>query len=392
MNDDTEDGRRHGAAGGLSTRRGFLAGTGVAGLAGTAGCLSSFLGGGDGDGGDGNAEPGLIGSSRMGRDAPGGETMEEMPDLEGSLTLYSGRHRWLVGNLIDHIEGLYDGFSVDPRYNDATTLVNEIENAGSSSDADVFYTVNAGSLGQLAEAGRTIALPDEVLEKVPESYRPDDGAWAGTSGRARTVPYNTSALSESDVPDDVMSFPDTDVLTGEMGWAPSYGSFQAFVTAMRIMEGEDATREWLNEMLDAGVSRYADEQRVSEAVANGEISAGFANHYYIQRVLASDDDAPLATAFTDGDAGAIFNVAGAAVVDTASDEDLAANFVRHLLSAEAQEYFAIENFEYPLIPEVEPVGDLPPVDELNTPEDFDLTRLSELEPTIELMRDVGIQV
>jgi len=392
---DTSDGRRRTSGiGDGTTRRRLLAATGTAALVGNAGCLSSFLGDdGDASGGDGDdVEPGLIGSDRMGRDPPGGESMKEMPDLEGSLNLYSGRNSWLVGNLIDHIEGLYDGFTVDTRYNDATTLTNEIINAGSSSDADVFFTVNSGSLGQLADEDRTTNLPDDVQEKVPESYRPGDGSWIGTSGRARTVPFNTDTFDESDVPDDVMSFPDTDALAGEMGWAPSYGSFQAFVTAMRIMEGEDATRSWLEGMLDAGVSRYADELRVSEAVANGELSAGFANHYYIQRVLASDEDAPIATAFTDGDAGSIFNVAGAAVVDTASDEDLAANFVRHLLSAEAQEYFAIETFEYPLIPDVEPVGDLPTVDELNTPEDFDLTRLSELGPTIELMRNVGIQI
>jgi iron(III) transport system substrate-binding protein len=372
---------------GRSTRRQLLAATGAAGLASTAGCLSSFIGSGGGDG----VQPGLIGSSRMGRDPPGGTSMKEMPDLEGSLTLYSGRHEWLVGRLIEHVEGLYDDFSVDVRYNSASTLVNEIVNAGQNSDADLFYTVNAGALGQLAGEGRTTALPEEVLEKVDSAYRPDDGQWIGTSGRARTVPYNTDALSDSDIPDDVMSFPDTDAFQDAMGWAPSYGSFQAFVTAMRILEGEDATREWLQGMLDAGVSRYADEQRVADAVANGEIKAGFANHYYIQRVLSSDEDAPIATSFTENDAGSIFNVAGAAVVDTASDEDLAANFVRHLLSAEAQEYFAIETLEYPLIEGVEPVGGLPSIDEIDSP-DIDITQLSDLGPTIDLMRDVGIQV
>jgi len=386
MTDDTSSGRRRDEPTRRTNRRHFLAATGAAGLASTAGCLSSFLGSGGND-----VQPGLIGSSRQGRDEPGGTSMKEMPDLQGTLTLYSGRHEWLVGRLVEYIEGEYEDFTVQPRYNDSATLVNEIVNAGDQSDADVFYTVNAGSLGQLADGGRTAALPEEVLEKVDSAYRPDDGNWVGTSGRARTVPYNTNALSASDVPSDVMSFPDTDALAGEMGWAPGYGSFQAFVTAMRILEGEDTTREWLNSMLDAGVTRYADEQRVAEAVANGEIRAGFANHYYIQRVKSSDESAPIATAFTENDAGSIFNVAGAAVVDSTSDQDLAANFVRHLLSAEAQEYFAIETNEYPLIEGVEPVGDLPTIDEIDSP-DIDLTQLSDLGPTIDLMRDVGIQV
>jgi iron(III) transport system substrate-binding protein len=202
------------------------------------------------------------------------------------------------------------------------------------------------------------------------------------------VPFNTNEFSESDIPSDVMTFPDFE---GDLGWAPSYGSCQAFVTAMRLLEGEEATREWLNGVVDAGISAYADEFQVSQAVANGELDAGFANHYYIQRVLDGSPDAPIETAFTEGDAGSIFNVAGAAVLDTAPNPELAQNFVRHLLSAEAQEYFAVETDEYPLISGVDPVGSLPAIDELDVPE-IEFSELGDLEPTIDLMRDVGISV
>jgi iron(III) transport system substrate-binding protein len=68
---------------------------------------------------------------------------------------------------------------------------------------------------------------------------------------------------------------------------------------------------------------------------------------------------------------------------------MAANFVRHLLSAEAQDYFARATFEYPTVPAVEPVGALPAIDELAPPE-IDLTKLSDLEPTIDLLREVGV--
>jgi iron(III) transport system substrate-binding protein len=106
--------------------------------------------------------------------------------------------------------------------------------------------------------------------------------------------------------------------------------------------------------------------------------------------LARRQNAPISTAFTRNDAGAIFNVAGACVLDTASDSTLAANFVRHLLSAEAQDYFARSTFEYPLIPEVEPIGRLPPIDELNPPEGLDLSQLADLEATISLLRETGV--
>lgn len=382
------------------TRRRFLRAAAAAGVLGLAGCNAPGDGGDGpdtgtetdaGDGGDGG-DPDQIGSGRspFGDREVGGVTIEEMPDLEGELTVYSGRGEALVGELIEFIEDQYPDLTVRPLYNSAAELVNQIETEGQNSPADVFYSVNAGALGTLADRDRTQGLPDDVLEFVPSNFRDPDGAWIGTSGRARSVPYNTDAFSASDIPEDIMAFPDTDAFEGEIGWTPAYSSFQAFITAMRILEGEQATREWLNGMQDLGVSTYGDEFQISRAVADGEISVGLANHYYIQRVLARrGSGAPLSTAFTRNDAGAIFNVAGACVLDTASDSTLASNFVRHLLSAEAQDYFARSTFEYPLVPDVDPVGQLPAIDELNPPEGIDLSQLSDLEATISLLRETG---
>jgi len=313
--------------------------------------------------------------------------MAEMPALEGELTVYSGRGEFLVGELVSYIDDLYDDLDLTVRYGGSTDLVNQITNEGEGSPADVFYSVNAGALGALADAGRTRALPAEVAEMVRSEFRTEQ--WVGTSGRARTVPYNTDEFDGSDLPSDIMAYPEE--FSGDLGWAPSYGSCQAFVTAMRLIEGEEATLEWLESMVESGATAYPDEFRTCQEIADGAIDAGFTNHYYIQRVLDGNSEAPIATAFTEGDAGTMFNVAGAAVVDTAADADLAANFVRHLLSSEAQDYFARSTFEYPLIPEVEPIGDLPTIDELDVP-DIDLAQLSDLEPTIDLMREAGVQI
>ncbi|PSP74957.1 iron ABC transporter substrate-binding protein [Halobacteriales archaeon QS_1_68_20] len=363
-------------------RRQFLAGSVALGVTGMAGCLDS-----DDDEEPTDYEIGQIGSGRQGRDAPGGTPMAEMPDLSGELTLYSGRHEFLVGDLVRYVEDLYDDFSVEVRYGGSTDLVNQIATEGDATPADVFYSVNAGSLGALVEEGRTRELPEDLRTMVREEFHTDQ--WVGTSGRARTVPYNTDALSSGDLSDDIVAYADDP--PGDLGWAPSYGSCQAFVTAMRILEGESATRQWLQGVVDSGIAAYADEFEVCRAIADGEIDAGFTNHYYIQRVIDGSPGAPIDTAFTNGDAGAMFNVAGAAVTDAASDAELAENFVRHLLSAEAQDYFARATFEYPLIPDVDPIGELPTIDELDVP-DLDLTKLSDLEPTIDLMREVGIDV
>ncbi|SFB82736.1 iron(III) transport system substrate-binding protein [Halobiforma haloterrestris] len=369
--------RDHDATG----RRAFLAGSAALGTAGLAGC-TGLIGGEDEE--TESSVFGQIGSGRAGRPEPEGTKIEDLPDLEGELHVYSGRGEFLVGTLLDDLEEYYEDFTIEPRYGNSSELVNQIAEEGDGTPADVFYTVDAAALGALADEGRSRELSDDVLEMVREEFRTDN--WIGTSGRARTVPYNTDALSEDDMPDDIQAYTDFD---GDLGWAPSYGSCQGFVTAMRLLEGEETTREWLEGVTESGITDYNDEFAVCQAIADGEIDAGFTNHYYIQRVLDGSPDAPIATSFTEGDAGAVFDVAGAAVTDAADDPELAENFIRHLLSAQAQEYFATETFEYPLIPDVEPVGELPTIDELDVP-DLDLSRLSELEPTIDLMREVGI--
>ena len=363
-------------------RRRFLAGAGAVGAVALAGCTGD-----EADDGDAQSSIGQIGSGREGRGLPGGTPVSEMPDLSGELTVYSGRNEFLVGPLVEYIDEQYPDLDLTVRYASSTDHVNAIINEGEGSPADVFYSVNAGSLGALASEGRTQAVPDDVAELVREEFRTDQ--WIGTSGRARTVPYDSGEYDAEDVPSDIMAFPEE--FDGDLAWAPSYGSCQAFVTAMRILEGDEATLEWLEAVVASGATAYNNEFRVCEEIADGSVDAGFTNHYYIQRVLDGSPNATIDTAFTEGDAGAVFNVAGAAVTDTAADATLAGNFVRHLLSAEAQDYFARSTFEYPLIPDVEPIGDLPSIDELDVP-DIDLSQLSNLEPTIDLMRDAGVQI
>ncbi|MFB6189298.1 MAG: iron ABC transporter substrate-binding protein, partial [Halapricum sp.] len=85
----------------------------------------------------------------------------------------------------------------------------------------------------------------------------------------------------------------------------------------------------------------------------------------------------------------LVNVSGAEILRGTNKSKLATNFVRHLLSAEAQEFFATRTFAYPMIAGVQPVGGLPTIDQLNTP-DIDLTKLSNTGPTLDLMRETGV--
>jgi iron(III) transport system substrate-binding protein len=327
-----------------------------------------------------------------GRPEPGGTSIEELPDLSGSLNLYiGGGEGGIYYEFVEMLQEIYPEFQVFASSASssslAQTVVEEVE-AGAA-QADVFWSIDASSLGYVADNDAYASLSDEVVEPVPADFQGEDNAWVGVAGRARSVPYNTEQLSAEDIPDKVQGFPNTDALRGTMGWAPTYGAFKAFVTAMLLLRGREETRQWLVSMREAGTQRFPNEFVVSSQVADGALAAGFANHYYALRVKNSRPDAPLDLAFTENDAGSLVNVAGVLQIDGTEKDQLVNDFVRHLLSSEAQEFFTTVSFAYPMISGVAPPGDLPAVDELNPP-DIDLSELSDLEQTLELMREAGV--
>ena len=374
---------------GSTTRRRVLAVGGAALSTSLAGC--GLLGGDDGQNNVGLAQFRGSGPLVDSRPELSGPRIADLPDLSGTINVYlGGGEGGLYLSLLDLLASIYSDFDYNEQSAPAADLQNTIisETEAGASPADVFLSVDAGPLGAVAEAGATQSLPSAVTDPVSESFRDSEDRWVGFAGRARSIPYNTNQFSESDIPENVMEFATDDRFAGQMGWAPSYSAFQSFITAMRIIEGESATREWINGMQAQNVDTYPDEFVTSNAVANGELGAGFANHYYALRVRSARSSAPLDLAFTRGDAGALVNVSGAAVIQNTPREQLAYDLIRHLLSVEAQEFFATRTFAYPLISGVPPVGGLPSIDELNAP-NIDLSRLSDLGATIELLRDTG---
>ena len=311
------------------------------------------------------------------------QSVEALSALTGELTVYLGRGEGgLYEKVLSAIRERNPELDLGVRRGSAAALANTIvaeANAGVQR-ADVFWSIDSGSLGVVAEQGAASAVPEAVSGFIREPFRYPQ--WAAISGRVRTVPYNTERVAASAVPDAVMDFPDTDL---NIGWAPSYGSFQSFITAMRLLEGEQRTREWLRAMKPRA-KRYAGELGVVIGVARGEVDAGFANHYYTLRYRRGKPDAPVALGFTRGDAGSLVNVAGAMPI---ADNPRVGDFLQYLLTKEVQGFLAREAFEVPMVPGVQGPDELPSLADIEPP-DLDLRRLGELQPTLTLLRDEGI--
>ncbi|MGB9359796.1 MAG: iron ABC transporter substrate-binding protein [Acidimicrobiia bacterium] len=302
---------------------------------------------------------------------------------ETALTVYSGRSEELVGPLIERFED-ESGIEVSVRYGDSAELAATILEEGDRSPASVFLAQDPASLGSVALAGLFSPLGAELLDRVPDEFSDRDGLWVGVSGRARSVVYDPSTTSPGDLP------PTEDGLTdeqwaGRVGIAPTNGSFLSFVAAKILIDGEASTLSWLEAMKANQSPTFPKNSTIVSAVADGQVETGLVNHYYALRLLAEDPAASVANAFfTEACAGSLVMPAGVGILASADAPTTAEAFVAYLLSVEAQEYFAQETFEYPLVPGVVPSGDLPPIDSIPTP----AINLSDLAPMLDVATDL----
>jgi len=185
---------------------------------------------------------------------------------------------------------------------------------------------------------------------------------------------------------------------------------------LRLREGEDETARWLNGISELNPKSYTSNTPMIRALAAGEIDVALTNHYYVHRLKHGGAEgeyegheeeeeehgeeeeesvrpsAPVETYhFADGDPGNLALVTGAGILSTSNQSEEARQFLEFLVSEQSQSYAADQVHEYPVIPGTDVPDYMLPVDEaLSLSPEFEPGRLSELEPTLKLLRDQGI--
>jgi iron(III) transport system substrate-binding protein len=304
-------------------------------------------------------------------------------DSAESITIYSGRSETLITELISTFTE-ETGIEVNVRYGDSAELAAQILEEGSNVQADVFFSQDAGALGALAKEGLTKSLPTDITDLVDASYKSKDSQWVGVSGRARVLVINPEKVSE--LPASYKDLMDP-IWKGRIAIAPTNASFQAFITAIRITEGDGAAEEFLVAMKENAIL-FEKNGLILQAVEDGVVDAGLINHYYwfeLENEKGIGNMKSKLIWFKDQDAGNLINVAGAAVL---SDNPSANVFVKWLLGDTAQNYFVERTREYSLtgVPEV---AGLKPFGEIKAPK-IDLSDLDSLAETLELIRKAGL--
>ncbi len=314
-----------------------------------------------------------------------GCSMLDSPDL----VVYNAQHEQLLDELVPLFEK-ESGLDVEVRSGKDLEMANQIVAEGQKSPADVFLTENSPAMGIVDEAGLFSTLPEAATATIPEQYVPTDRAWTGFLGRSTVAMYNTDSMTEADMPASILDFA-TPEWKGRVAFSPTGADFQAIVSAVLELEGEDPTREWLAGLKDNGVI-VQNNLVVMQSVDAGEVDAGIAYHYYWYRDRqenGTDSDSSALHFFGNQDPGAFLSISGAGILASSEHKEAAEEFVTWLTSTAAQEAMAQSYaLEYPLNPDASLDADVKPFDELDPPQ-VDVTSLNGPQVT-ELMTQAGL--
>jgi iron(III) transport system substrate-binding protein len=306
------------------------------------------------------------------------------------LIVYSGRNENFVVPVVEAFTAA-TGIEVRVRYGDGTSdLASTLLNEGETTDADVFWSQDPAWIGAIGDAGLLAELPQDILGLVDPAYQDADGGWVGITARSRVFVYNPELVSEEELPDSVSELTDPK-WKGRVGLAPTNASFVAFISAMELVDGPDATLEWLEDLAANDVEIYSGNGAIVSAVIAGDLDAGLVNHYYLLQAMAEQGDVSASNHFLEpGDTGALVMATGAGVLEPSDNREAALEFIRYLLSTGAQAHFAEDLFEYGLIAGAPTPAGQVPLAELSGP-DINLSDLAaHLETSVDLIARAGL--
>ncbi|MFP5372889.1 MAG: iron ABC transporter substrate-binding protein [Actinomycetes bacterium] len=284
------------------------------------------------------------------------------------LTVYSAQHESLVRAMLEDFTE-ETGIALEFRDANDSELANQIVQEGEASPADVFLTENSPSIDVVDRAGLLAPLDPATLGQVGEQYRPESGTWVGFAARSTALIYNPGEIPADQLPASMLDLADPE-WQGRVGIAAGGADFQAIVSAVLALQGEDATREWLTG-LERNSEIYASNTAIMKAVDEAEVPVGITYHYYWYRDQAQNgligDDAKLHY-FGNSDPGAFVSISGAGVLASSDQPEEAQRLVAYLTAREAQEKLAESSaLEYAVGTGVASAEALPPLETLGAP-------------------------
>lgn len=316
-------------------------------------------------------------------------TQSVAADNNQGIVVYNAQHENLVQSWVDGFTK-ETGINVTLRNGGDSELGNQLVQEGSASPADVFLTENSPSMVLVDNAKLFAPLDADTLKQVPAEFRPAHGRWIGIAARSTVFVYNPQKLNETQLPASLMDLAKPE-WKGRWAASPSGADFQAIVSAMLALKGEQATLDWLKAMKTNFVA-YKGNSTVMKAVNAGQIDGGVIYHYYRfvdQSKTGENSKNTQLYYFKHQDPGAFVSLSGGGVLASSKHKAQAQAFIKYITGKEGQESLRTNNaFEYAVGVNAASNPKLVPLKDLDAPKVEPSTLNSK--KVIELMTQAGL--
>lgn len=287
---------------------------------------------------------------------------------DAGITVYNAQHESLTKAWAEAFTK-ETGIKVTLRNGGDTELGNQLVQEGDKSPADVFLTENSPAMVLVDNAKLFAPLSAETLAEVPEAFKPSHGRWIGIAARTTVFAYNKTKLTEDKLPKSLLDLADP-AWKGRWGAAPAGADFQAIVSALLALKGEEATATWLKGM-KANVKPFKKNGIAMKGVNDGEVEGAIIYQYYWFGDQAKTGENSKNVAlhyFRNQDPGAFVSISGGGVLASSKHKKEAEAFVKWIAGKGGQEILKTgTSFEYAVGKDAASNPKLVPLADLNAP-------------------------
>ncbi|MDQ0456375.1 iron ABC transporter substrate-binding protein [Rhizobium paknamense] len=305
------------------------------------------------------------------------------------LVVYNAQHESLGREWIDAFTK-ETGIKVTMRQGSDMQFANQLIQEGEASPADVFLTENSPAMALVDTAGLFAPLDKETLAQVPAEFQPENGRWIGIAARSTVFAYDKRKLSEDKLPKSLLDLADP-AWKGRWGASPSGADFQAIVSALLELKGEEETAKWLK-ALKENATFYKGNSVAMKAVNAGEVEGAVIYHYYWfgDQAKTGENSANVGLHyFRNGDPGAFVSISGGGIIKSTQHMKEAQAFLKFITGKAGQEILKNgTSYEYAVGKDAESNAKLVPLKDLGAPK-VEPSKLNSKKVT-EMMTAAGI--
>lgn len=315
---------------------------------------------------------------------------------DGEVNIYSYRQPDLIQPVLDAFTKK-TGIETNVLFLDKG-LVERLKAEGENAPADVILTVDISRLTEAKEGGVVQPLKDAAIDaNIPANFRDPDGEWFGLTTRGRVVYASKERVAENDITYEELADPKW---KGRICMRDGQHSYNiGLIASMIAHDGAEATEKWLTGLKNNLVHKPdGNDRSQAKAIWSGECDLALGNTYYVGLMLTDEKEpeqkewaSAIKVLFPNAkDRGTHVNISGMALAKYAPNKDSAIKLMEFLSSKEAQQIYAEQVFEYPVLPGAEPSPIVKSFGEIN-PDKLPLTDIAKYrKQASELVDKVGL--